>query len=53
MVSSIESSADYLSEAQLEAGRAEAEANYNTASADYENAIATYGVDSTQAKYYE
>lgn len=53
MVASIESSADYLSEAELEAGRAEAETNYNTAMADYDAAVATYGADSTQAQYYE
>ncbi len=53
MVASIESSADYLSEAELEAGRAAAEQNYNTAMADYDAAVATYGADSTQAKYYE
>jgi hypothetical protein len=47
MVKSIEASADYLSQAELEAGRAEAESNYNTASADYENAVSTYGKDST------
>lgn len=53
MVASIESSADYLSEAELETGRAEAEQNYNTAQSQYDAAVATYGEDSTQAKYYE
>ena len=53
MVASIESSADYLSEAELEAGRVEASQNHNAAMADYDAAVATYGADSTQAKYYE
>ena len=53
LVQSIEASADYMSEEELIADQNVAKQGLAQAQTDYDAAVAQYGEDSTQAKYYQ
>ena len=50
IVKTIEASAEFKSEEELQLGRADAQADVDRAQSDYDAAVATYGEDSEQAK---